>query len=301
MANKIKPVGISINSWTDWRSPADIRRENIPPYPGVYQLAAFTAASIYTLPAAGGHYAVHKEESDTFEGIVYTGKAVCLQERFWLMVQSWQSNKARAKHGSRKSYNGNHKCAKTHFKVTDLKVRYKAIGSVDWFKFREKLRKARDPGASWLEALAAIWPDLGGRGNSASNPEEYSTVNATFVAERSLLQKFHTAFGCLPLLNKRGPDSMGPEADDSFVYNWIAAEEAAMESIPCDDGIRFRAFEKWRERRNPVGDDWKDWLDAEAELWDCTLLNDWPQLPRKSPAIEGFTDYPRATSEDSHS
>ena len=64
---------------------------------------------------------------------------------------------------------------------------------------------------------------------------------------------------------------MGPRADNNFIH-WVAAEEAAMESIPCDEGIHFRAFEKWRDRGSPNGDDWKDWFDAELELWERIIL-----------------------------
>lgn len=271
MYNSIKPVGTPLNSWADWESPAGLRREGIPASPGVYQLGAFTAVSIYT-PAAD-RPGTQNDTSDILNRIVYIGKADCLQERFWLLVQSWQPNTSIAPHCSRKSYNGSHNCVQTLFNPADVRVRYKLIGSVDWPKFREYLKKSRAPGASLMEAVNGLWADHGWRAKSRSDQNEYLTVNATFVEERSLLRKFKTAWGVLPLLNKRGPESMGDTADDTFIRQWLIDEEAAMDSVPCADGVRFRAFKKWRERGSPLGDEWRDWFDAETELWERVVLN----------------------------
>ncbi len=44
-----------------------------------------------------------------------------------------------------------------------------------------------------------------------------------------------------------------------------ATPQPAQASIPHDK-ICQRAYEKWVKRGRPHGSDWKDWIEAEAEL-----------------------------------
>ncbi|MCL5945587.1 MAG: DUF2934 domain-containing protein [Planctomycetes bacterium] len=277
MNAKIKPVGTNRNTWTDWQTPIDICQERIPPSPGVYQLAAFVDNPIYPQPNKEREAkAACKDSYEAFNGIVYTGKAVCLQERFGLLVQSWQPNVSSGRHGSRKSYNCNYRGCQQKFTPCQVKCRWKQIGSINWLEQRETLKRVRNNQGSLADHLKAIWGQCG-KPEKASNPPRrnnmYDTVWATFSEESKLLKKFHKIFGCLPLLNRRSGESLG-ERNGEWLVQWVEAEESAMESIPSDDGIRFRAFENWRDRGCPSNDDWVDWFAAELALWERVILEE---------------------------
>jgi hypothetical protein len=273
MSRTIQPVGRAKNKWTQWYSPIDIRQQEIPPCPGVYQLAAFCGRPLYT--PKNPPRIISKEDSDVFEKIVYTGKAVCLQERFWLLVQSWQRSGSPTCHGSRKSYNSNHLNCQQHFQLQNVKCRWKQIGSTNWLQCRQTLKNFESPQTPISDAVKVIWCESGKPQKMSCCPswtDAPSTVTATFSEESSLLRKFHCIFGCLPLLNKRPPESLGPKPDKKLIWEWVTAEEFAFESIPHEDGICFRAFERWRERGCPNNDDWTDWFAAELELWERIIL-----------------------------
>lgn len=61
-----------------------------------------------------------------------------------------------------------------------------------------------------------------------------------------------------------------------FPLRKICRVSLQQESL-SESEIRFRAFEKWRDRNCPARDDWKDWFDAETELCKRFLLDERPQ------------------------
>ncbi|NLX24264.1 MAG: DUF2934 domain-containing protein [Phycisphaerae bacterium] len=276
---KIKPVGKAVGNWSDWKSPNDWKQEDILPSPGVYQLAVFRneqQAKLYS-PTTSNCHLLRKEPH--YQGVVYIGKAICLQERYWLLVQSWCSGTSVPRHGSRKTYNQNHLEAKERFCPGEVRCRYKPLASMNWVEFREKLKLGLKPGASWQQQLHALWPDSGtlpkGLGEKQPNSDEDRLIQsaiATFSEEGNLLGAFNKIYGIPPLLNKRPPEYLGWSPNDAEMEEWLRKQIEEEDQIPDDHAIRLRAYEKWEKRRRPYGDDWTDWFDAELELWEHAIL-----------------------------
>lgn len=276
----IQPVGRSRNIWSQWSTPDNLRKDDIPPSPGVYQLAVFRNDKRAMIHSATTNERLLAAESE-YLGVVYIGKAVCLSERFWHLVQSWTSGTPVVRHGSRKNYNQDHRGAQGIFLPDQVRCRCKPMASVNWVKFRDERKAGLKSGAKWQEQLNAIWSDSGTLSKDlAKRPpggEEDSMCQSaivTFSEEGQLLKKFKTIYDCMPLLNKRKPENLGDSLTERELKKWLQDEMDKMDRIPDDHAIRQRAYEIWLGRDRPELDDWTDWFGAETELWEHVILED---------------------------
>jgi len=129
------------------------------------------------------------------------------------------------------------------------------------------------------QKLFALWPDSGTLPNGFAGrvPDEeydrsFQSAIASFSEEKALLNSFQKIYGCPPLLNKRPPENLGNPPTTSELRQWLQLQFEDEERIPTDSVIRLRAYQKWRERGRPLGDEWTDWFAAEVELWEDAIL-----------------------------
>lgn len=258
---KTKPVGNAVGVWSGWKAPDDWRKRDIPPSPGVYQLAVFRDGQRATIRTAPRDPSYLPEEVDRLaaieesnRGLVYVGKAICLDDRFWRLVRSWQMIPTSQLHDSRKTYNQNHRQVQSIFQPSEARCRYKRLSVFNWrTRMKGEIAKLREE----------LWPDSG-------QGHERPSAVATFSAEGTMLKEYLKWFRELPLLNKKGAEDFGPPAtDEEIEVLWHELER--FDDALDESTLRVAAYYRWIERKCPHQDDWGDWFAAQQETWERIL------------------------------
>lgn len=240
MPDPIKPLGTDPRQPSLWQPLADWNKADIPPYSGVYRVrcALGGVAQPHPVPderpiektvdagnnvTNGGRMSserfAHLVKGLDFDGVLYIGKAVCHQDRFWHLLQTWKKDSGQDSKSNHGSYNTwLRKKLRQKYPIADLQFRFVPISDVPW----------HPESPSEAQKLSYIlWPQ---KGTDPSN----LTVAASFAEEDSLLRKYLNFYGKLPILNTAYPhrDKMGGKEKTEWMERHLAGLEEAMPSEP---------------------------------------------------------------------
>ena len=261
-----------LNVWSRWTDPDSWHRSSVPESPGVYQLAVFrqgrrermdsvTPKAEWPPERLDRIQAVDKE----YRGIVYIGKAVCLKERFWRLIRSWQLVPTKNLHDSRDTYNKNHRNSQGLFGPREVRCRYKQLSTINWPKLRSRQRAAKNPN-DIASLLTFMWPDSG---QDRSKP----SAAATFSMEGRMLDTYECWYGNRPLLNKAGAEVLGSKPTESWLEQYFLEQEL-FDDILDENVMREMAYFNWISRGCPPRDDWNDWFAVERATWNRILTGE---------------------------
>ncbi len=154
-----------VNVWTPWESPAVWPKESlahVPPSPGICTVRRVDPNGdpvrlpvILADPSVQATPVDLAKRAEGWQGVVYVGKAVDVQNRFALLVNSWVPNPPSKPHTSRENWDQKDAAFRAQYPPDEMQVRFKRMSNKDWAV--STLRKAYRPYAE-SQAGEPGWP-----------------------------------------------------------------------------------------------------------------------------------------------
>ncbi len=196
---------------SDWKSLSEWKRDEIPPYPGFYEIRFAPDGVPYAFQIDMSTPTTSRLTPEEAErrvvllelvGTLYIGKAVSLADRFWHLIEAWLRNDEQA--DNCKNHGSYNKWLKKNYQqdypVRDLQFRYTPKGSEIW---RPEI----------IDEVDAIRAALMKQDGTA--PDNLAT-SAAFAEENIRLRLYEQYFGIgkTPPLNTYGRGKKKMKASD---------------------------------------------------------------------------------------